>query len=214
MQDRNGKKGLYSHLIVSCSGRIYARLPGANASVSLLRSLPFATQQPIAAKPTTALGELSSPRQGTKPCIYKHGAWAHVLMEGIPCVHKEVGEWFWILQRSGDCSEIKSSQLEVKDFFFIGSSDASGCHFGSPCRGLCLHVSCCYHMLSLGQLRTRGRNNAIEPSKKYISDACIIPQEAIKTLTLSRSPQIDVVCLRKVWRVERTKGSVLRCLLS
>lgn len=36
-------------------------------------------------------------------------------------------------------------------------------------------------MLSLGQLRTRGRNNAVEPSKKYISDACIIPQEAKDT---------------------------------
>lgn len=79
MQDRNGKKGLYSLLIVSCKGRIRGRLPEANESVSLLYSLPFATQQPIPGKPTTALGELSSHRQRTKSCIYKHGAWAHLL---------------------------------------------------------------------------------------------------------------------------------------
>lgn len=74
MQDGNGKKGLYSLLIVPCNGRIRGRLPEANESGSLLHSLPFATQQPIPDKPTTALGELSLHRQRTKSCIYKRGA--------------------------------------------------------------------------------------------------------------------------------------------
>lgn len=140
--------------MVSRNGRICVGLPDVNERVSLVLSLPFSTQQSIPVKRTTVLGELCSHRQSMRPCIYKYGAWAHLLTSLGKVSHVYVmrlGSDSESCRGVGTAQRLNWAILRLRtSFFLFNSSNASGSHFWNPCKESCLYVYRCYQMLEFG----------------------------------------------------------------